>query len=90
MRPKLSILIPVWNQEELVIKALDSIPRRDDIEVLAYDDGSTGLHGQDPCEPAEIPTQPPRAGLEGEIQWREHGLRVYVQQAPGGLHRRIL
>ena len=38
---KLSILTPAWNQEELVIKGLDSIPRRDDIEVLVRDDGST-------------------------------------------------
>ena len=38
---KLSIIIPVWNQEELVIRALDSVPRRDDIEVLVCDDGST-------------------------------------------------
>lgn len=38
---KLSILTPVWNQKELVIKGLDSIPRRDDIEVIVRDDGST-------------------------------------------------
>ena len=38
---KLSILIPVYNQEELVINALEHIPRRDDIEVLVRDDGST-------------------------------------------------
>lgn len=38
---KLSILTPVWNQEKLVIKGLDSIPRRDDIEVIVRDDGST-------------------------------------------------
>ena len=38
---KLSILIPVFNQEDLVIKALDCLPRRDDIEVLVRDDGST-------------------------------------------------
>ena len=38
---KLSILIPVWNQEELVVKCLDSIPRRDDLEVIIRDDGST-------------------------------------------------
>jgi len=38
---KLSILTPVWNQETLVIKGLDSIPRRDDIEVIVRDDGST-------------------------------------------------
>ena len=41
MTPKLSILTPVWNQEKLVIKGLDSIPRRDDIEIIVRDDGST-------------------------------------------------
>lgn len=38
---KLSVLIPVWNQEELVIRALDSVPRREDLEVVICDDGST-------------------------------------------------
>lgn len=38
---KLSVLIPVWNQEELVIKALDHLPRRDDMEIIIRDDGST-------------------------------------------------
>jgi len=38
---KLSVLTPVWNQEDLVIKALDNLPRRDDMEVLVRDDGST-------------------------------------------------
>ena len=38
---KLSILTPVWNQEELVIKAMDSIPRRADVEVIVCNDGST-------------------------------------------------
>ena len=38
---RLSVLIPCWNQEELAIRALDSIPRRHDIEVIAWDDGST-------------------------------------------------
>lgn len=37
---KLSVLIPCWEQEVLAIRALDSIPRRDDIEVIARDDGS--------------------------------------------------
>ena len=37
----LSVCIAVWNQEELVIKALDHLPRRNDIEVLVRDDGST-------------------------------------------------
>lgn len=41
MMPKLSILVPCFNQEVLAIKALDSIPRRDDIEVIASDDGSS-------------------------------------------------
>ena len=38
---RLSVLIPVWNQEELVIKALDHLPRRDDMEVIVRNDGST-------------------------------------------------
>lgn len=38
---KLSVIIPVWNQEQLVIRALDSIPRRKDIEVVVVDDAST-------------------------------------------------
>lgn len=38
---KLSVLIPVYNQEELVINALDHLPRRYDVEVLVCDDGST-------------------------------------------------
>lgn len=38
---KLSVCIPVWNQQELALRALDHIPRRDDIEVLVRDDGST-------------------------------------------------
>lgn len=40
MSLKLSIIVPVWNQEELVIRSLDSVPRRDDIEVVVCDDGS--------------------------------------------------
>ena len=38
---KLSVCIPVWNQKDLVLRALDHIPRRDDIEVIVRDDGST-------------------------------------------------
>ena len=37
---KLSVLIPVYNQQDLVIKALDHLPRRNDIEVIVRDDGS--------------------------------------------------
>lgn len=38
---KLSILTPVYNQQELVLKALEHLPRRNDVEVLVRDDGST-------------------------------------------------
>lgn len=38
---KVSVIIPVYNQEKLVIKAIDSIPKRDDIEIIVIDDGST-------------------------------------------------
>lgn len=38
---KLSVIIPVYNQEVLLLRALESIPRRDDIEVIVIDDGST-------------------------------------------------
>lgn len=38
---KLTVIVPVYNQEELVIRALDSIPVRDDIEILIVDDCST-------------------------------------------------
>ena len=38
---KVSIIIPVYNQEELVIRALESIPVRDDIEIIVINDAST-------------------------------------------------
>ena len=38
---KVSVIIPVYNQEDLVIRAIESIPKRDDIEVIVIDDGST-------------------------------------------------
>ena len=41
MTPKVSIIITVYNQAELIVRALDSIPRREDIEVVVYDDCST-------------------------------------------------
>ena len=37
----LSVIVPVWNQEILLKRALESIPIRHDIEVLIIDDGST-------------------------------------------------
>lgn len=43
--PKVSILIPAYNAAETIKKCLASIPDRDDIEVLVYDDGSTDKTG---------------------------------------------
>ena len=37
----LSVIIPVYNQENLIIKAINSIPVRDDIEIIVVDDAST-------------------------------------------------
>lgn len=39
--PKVTICIPAYNQEILTRKALESIPERDDIEVIVVDDNST-------------------------------------------------
>ena len=38
---KVSVIIPVYNQEKLVIRALESIPKRQDTEIIVVDDGST-------------------------------------------------
>ena len=38
---KVTVIIPVYNQEKLVIRALESIPERDDVEIIIIDDGST-------------------------------------------------
>lgn len=37
----LTIMIPVYNQEDLILKALDSIPKRNDVQILITDDCST-------------------------------------------------
>ena len=37
----LTIIIPIYNLENMVTRALDSVPRRNDLEVLIVDDGST-------------------------------------------------
>lgn len=41
MAIKVSIVIALYNQEKLVVRALESIPVRDDIEVIVIDDKST-------------------------------------------------
>ena len=38
---KISVIIPVYNQESLVIRAIKSVPARKDIEVIVVDDCST-------------------------------------------------
>lgn len=38
---KVSVIIPVWNQELLLKRAVKSIPKRNDIEVIVINDGST-------------------------------------------------
>lgn len=38
---KVSVIIPAYNQEKLVIKAIESVPTRDDVEVVVIDDGSS-------------------------------------------------
>lgn len=41
MNCKVSVLIPVYNQEKLIHKCINSIPKRSDIEIIAVDDCST-------------------------------------------------
>ena len=41
MKTKISVLLPVYNDSKLLARALDSIPKGKDIEVLVLDDGST-------------------------------------------------
>lgn len=41
MGAKVSIIIPVYNQEELVLRTLDSIPCMGEIEIIVIDDCST-------------------------------------------------
>ena len=36
-----TIFIPVYNQEKLIIRTLDSLPIRNDLEIIVLDDGST-------------------------------------------------
>ena len=41
MKPKLTVIMPVYNCDELVERALNSIPVADDIQVIVVNDGST-------------------------------------------------
>ena len=41
MKPKISVIIPVYNQEDLLERALQSIPLAKDIQIILLDDGST-------------------------------------------------
>ena len=38
---KVSVIIPCYNAEKWLNKCLDSVPKRDDIEIICIDDGST-------------------------------------------------
>ena len=37
----LSLIIPVWNREDFILRALESVPKRNDIEIIIVDDNST-------------------------------------------------
>lgn len=41
MKPKLSFIMPIYNAEDTLQRALDSIPLRDDMQLIMLDDGST-------------------------------------------------
>lgn len=41
MENLLGIVVPVWNQEKLIIRALESIPKRNDIKIIIIDNCST-------------------------------------------------
>lgn len=38
---KIAVIIPVYNQEDLIVRALDSVPTSEDITIYVSDDGST-------------------------------------------------
>lgn len=47
---KVSVIVPAYNAKFLLLRALDSIPRRDDIEAIVCDDASTDGTWQALCE----------------------------------------
>jgi len=38
---RVSVIVPCYNSSEWLIKCLDSIPKRDDVEIIVVNDGST-------------------------------------------------
>lgn len=68
---KLSIIVPVYNQEELIIRALNSIPTRDDIEVIIVDDCSTDKTYEN-C-------------IEWIQEHKEHDIKIYRLEENKGL-----
>lgn len=41
MTKKFTVIIPLYNREDLILRALDSIPKRKDLEIIVVDDCST-------------------------------------------------
>lgn len=41
MKPKISIIIPFFNAEQTLLRALQSVPIQEDIQIILLDDGST-------------------------------------------------
>lgn len=45
MKPKISVIVPAYNEEKLVPRALKSVPEAPDIELIMIDDGSVDSTG---------------------------------------------
>ncbi len=43
---KVTVIIPVWNQEDLIQRAIRSVPDTDDVELIVIDDCSTDRTGE--------------------------------------------
>ena len=41
MKPKITVIIPVYNEESLLERALNSVPLEKDVQLILLDDGST-------------------------------------------------
>lgn len=41
MKPKITVIIPCYNEQELIERALNSVPIAEDVQVIVIDDGST-------------------------------------------------